>query len=128
MFKILARPEGTLVDIQAGEKLTARDFAALKDKLDPMIDEYGKVRLLFDLSSLERFEWNGIWDENSFEDHEAIERVALLVPESQREQAERVFSLGADRLRSFTPEDRQPAWDWLAEGLGSVGSSGSEAG
>ena len=114
MFKIIARPEGTLVDIEVRDRLSAEDFASLKREMSPLIEEYGKARLLFDLSSLERFEWDGLWDEQAFEDHDSVERVALVVPDSQRAQAERVFSLGADQLRSFDPAERQRASDWLA--------------
>jgi hypothetical protein len=116
MFKIIARPEGPLVEIEVQERLTAQDFSDLTQKIGPLVDTYGKVRLLFDLSSLDRFEWNGLWEEDTFDEHDAIERVALVVPASQREQAECVFALGADRLRSFPPARRQLAWDWLTEG------------
>ena len=118
MFKILGRTAGSLVEIAFQEKLNPSDFAALRDELGPLIDEFGKVRLLLDLSELEAFEAEGLWDETSFPQYEAVERVALVVSETDRARAEAVFSLGARETRRFAPGEQSAAWQWLSEGSG----------
>ena len=114
MFKVLGRTAGELVDISVEEKLTPEDFVALRRQLDPLIEEHGKLRLLFDLRRLDEFEGEALWDESSFEPHTAVERIALVVPKRHATQATKVFSLGASEMRSFDPERAEDAWLWLA--------------
>jgi hypothetical protein len=115
MFKILGRTAGELVDIAVEGPLTPRDFADLRRQLDPLIDDYGKLRLLFDLRELEYFEGEALWDEHSFGPHDGVERVALVVPDRLATRASRVFSLGADEVEIFEPDRAEDAWLWLSE-------------
>lgn len=113
MFRILGRTGGKLVDVAVDGPLTPTDFAELRDKIAPLVDEYGKVRLIFDLSGLEEFEGEGLWDEQSFETKEPVERVALVVPQPHAQRARAVFSLDASEVETFTPDEAEKAWRWL---------------
>jgi hypothetical protein len=108
-----------VLKVVAPEKLTANDFAELAPKVDSIIKQGGKVRLLIDASSLEGWE-----DIAALEKHAAfvkahqqkVERIAVIARHEWQHWlvgAVKVFL--HPQIRVFESAEVKDALRWIAD-------------
>ena len=116
MYRILG--SGSLIEIDACNRLTADDLWALRAELRRLADERGgRLRLLFQLDG------SAGWPEAAAEPQRAldleverdVERVAVVLGKASARAARQLFrAASAGHTRVFHPSQEQAVWEWLS--------------
>lgn len=116
MYRILGN--GSLVEIDARDRLTADDLWTLRAELRKLADEQGgKLRLLFQLDG------SAGWPEAAAQPDRAldlqierdVDRVAVVVGKASARAARQLFRAAGDgHTRVFHPSQEQAVWEWLS--------------
>jgi hypothetical protein len=105
--------------VGASGKLTKADYAEFLPKVDALIQEKGKVSILFDMHDLHGWEAGAAWEDAKFAFHHFsdIERLAV-VGEKKWHHAMTVLSKPFTRaeVRYFTREQIDQAHRWVEAG------------
>ena len=108
-----------ILKITAPTRLSADDFEEMRLLVEPIVKEYGSIRLLIDASALQG--WDNI---AAFEQHagfvkahqQKVERVAVIAPHEWQHwlvASVRVFL--HPHVQAFTPDQADAAMRWIEE-------------
>ena len=104
------------VEVQISGKLVHEDYERFVPKIESMIKEHGKVRLLVEMIDFHGWKGNALWDDIKFDvKHFAdIERIAM-VGEKSWEKAMSVFCrpFTTAKIRYFNRTELDEARNWL---------------
>jgi hypothetical protein len=121
MFEILEKWTGDgAVALRVSGKLLHEDYEGLVPKLEEIIEEYGAIRCLIDMTELDGIELRAVWDELRFDlKHAADVSRCAVVGERSWERwataAARPIFRKAD-VRFFERADFEQAATWIKEG------------
>ena len=118
MFQIMPESAGKIVGIRASGKLTDQDYKeVLIPKLDALIKQYGKIRLLCvideDFAGMEAGAM--LDDARFFLTHtDAFEKMAIAGGPKWVEVMMKIFSpFMTGETKVFPPEQLAQAWEWI---------------
>ena len=114
------RAEGKILDVQASGKLTKKDYEQFVPLVEKLLEEHGKLRILFEMHDFHGWELSALWEDVKFDlkHFRDIERLAL-VGETRWQQGMAIFCqpFTTAKVRYFEPEAQPAARAWLEEGL-----------
>ncbi len=118
MFKISDESEGNLLIFEAEGKLTDEDYKqVLIPRLEAIIREYGKARLLLDMGDrFEGWEPKAAWDNARFglAHRKDFERMAVIADRRWVDWALKIGSLFiSGDMKTFAHSDRAEAFRWV---------------
>jgi hypothetical protein len=121
MIDVMSRSAGKVVGLRVSGKLLHEDYAAFLPKVEALIEQYGCVRCLVEMTGFEGMELRAFWDEVKFDVRHSrqIERCAVVGDktwESWMTRLSRPLFPNAD-MRFFEPAAIDQAWTWVEEGL-----------
>ncbi len=115
MIDIIPEQDGNIVNIPVSEYLEKQDYELFVPRIDGLVREHGKIRILFDLDRFNGWNTGALWFGIRHFPH--IERVAFV--------GDRKWQHGIDllckpftkaRFRHFEPDQKKRAAEWLKEG------------
>jgi hypothetical protein len=114
------REEGRLLDVQVSGKLTRQDYERFVPRVETLIEEHGKLRILFEMQDFHGWELSALWEDVKFdlEHFRDIERLAM-VGETRWQKGMAAFCkpFTTAKIRYFEPIAKPAAVAWLEEGL-----------
>ncbi len=118
MLKISNESGGNVLVLEAEHKLTDEDYKQLLiPRLEAMLQEHGKVRLLLDMGdNFEGWEPKAAWDDARFglAHRQDFEKMAVIADRRWVDWALKVGSLFIHGdIRSFLPGQREEALRWI---------------
>lgn len=119
MFQEIPVSEKNIFAFRVSGKLTDDDYKSFLPRLDALIQEHGKLSLLFELDNFKGWDLDAAWDDLKYgREHEGdFERIAVVGEKHwHRWIVELADLLTSTDIRFFDRDDRQLAWDWLREG------------
>jgi MFS superfamily sulfate permease-like transporter len=109
---------GKILVIQVSGKLTKADYEHFVPEFDRLIEQHGKLRLLFDMSGFHGWEVSAMWEDIKFgiEHFADIERLAM-VGETQWQHGMATFCKPFTKaaIRYFDHADAAAARQWLGQ-------------
>jgi hypothetical protein len=113
-------------EVHVSGKLGTEDYATWVPRIESMIRQYGKIRILFDMHEFHGWSGGALWEDIKFDiKHFAdIERIAM-VGESRWQHGMAAFCrpFTSAKVRYFPREEEEAARRWLDEDLGTGPSS-----
>jgi len=111
------RGAGNVLGVKASGKLTHKDYEDLIPRLEALIHEYGKVRMLFELEDCRGWELGAAWDDVKFTLKHGgdVERCAV-VGEKKWQEIMTKLAKPFFRVRYFDKAQLEEAWQWVLEG------------
>lgn len=116
MFEILSESEGKVVGVRATGKLTDADYAELMPKLETLIAEHKRIRLLVDMEGFEGWDVLAAWDDFTFgmTHWHHFEKMAMVGDRAWEQTAAKAMDLlMRSEVQFFELVDRDAAWDWI---------------
>jgi hypothetical protein len=118
MIKVLPESEGNILVFAAVGKLTDRDYMdVLIPRLDLIILEHGKARLLLDMSyDFQGWEAAALWDDARFglTHRNDFEKMGVIGGPRWVEWGMKLAAMVVSgEIRSFSPDEREEALDWI---------------
>ena len=111
-------PVDALVSLQVIGALEKRDYDVFAARLQEMVQEHGKLRLLVELVDFQGWTAGAVWEDVklAFKHYDDIERLAI-VGESRWEKGMAVLAkpFTAAKVRYFSVENRAEAERWIRE-------------
>jgi hypothetical protein len=106
----------SLLEVVVSGKLSHEDYEHFLPKVEEMVNEHGKICVLFDMVDFHGWEPSALWDDAkfAFKHFCDIERIAM-VGERKWEQAMSAFCrpFTTAEVRYFDWSQLQEAWAWL---------------
>lgn len=110
---------GKLLHVKATGKLTKESYETFAPVVDQLIEEHGKLRILFEMHDFHGWTAGAVWEDMKFdfEHWKDIERLAI-VGESKWEQDMAVFCkpFTLAKIKYFDHSKLEEAKAWLASG------------
>jgi len=111
---------GSLVHVDVTDQLTLEGYKHIVPYIDAAIDEFGSVRVLFDLGEYHGWDGEARWEDLDLEllHWASVERVAIIGdPKYEEGVATFCRPFTAATVRYFYPADAKAAEEWIHEGL-----------
>jgi hypothetical protein len=117
MSVLLEKKENTkILDVKVKGKLTEEDYEQFVPETERLIDEHGKIRVLFEMEDFHGWDAGALWEDIKFDvkHFSDIERLAF-VGDRTWEKGMSVFCrpFTTAKIKFFEPEQRQQAIEWL---------------
>ena len=110
--------KGKMIHVTVSEKLTKEDYRQFVPWLEKDIQEYGKIRVLFQMHDFHGWQTAALWEDIKFDikHFSDIERLAM-VGDKKWEKGMSVFCkpFTTAKIRFFNPEEIDTARKWLLE-------------
>ena len=107
---------GKIVAIKVNNKLSKEDYEHFVPKVERLIEQFGKIRVLFEMYNFHGWKAGALWEDIKFDiRHFAdIERIAF-VGDKKWEKGMSVFCrpFTTAKIRYFTIEELSQASDWI---------------
>ncbi|HYT92283.1 MAG TPA: STAS/SEC14 domain-containing protein [Gemmataceae bacterium] len=115
MLSYIDRSAGNVLGVKATGKLTHADHQQLVPKLEELIREYGKVRMLFDLEDCEGWNLRAVWDDLKFALRHGgeVERCAVVGEKRWQEIGTQMAKPFFQKIRYFDKSQSEEAWQWV---------------
>jgi hypothetical protein len=118
MIKVLPESHANVLGIEALEKLTDYDYkAVLIPKLDQILTEHGKARILFDMGEeFHGWELAAAWDDATFgvKHRNDFEKCAIVGGPKWVQWATKLGALiMSGEVKTFPSDQLKDAWDWV---------------
>ena len=117
MFQVMPESDGKIMGIRATGKLTDQDYQVLIPKLEALIKQHGKIRLLcFIDEEFTGMEPGAMWDDAKFFlPHRAdFEKMAIVGGPKWVELAMKLFApLMKGDYQTFSGDQLAEAWEWI---------------
>jgi hypothetical protein len=108
---------GKVLEVQASEKLSKKDYEQFVPLVEKLIGQHGKVRILFTMHNFHGWEVGALWEDLKFDvkHFRDIERLAL-VGETKWEKGMAAFCkpFTTAKIKYFDSKDAAQAKEWLA--------------
>ena len=112
--------EGKILVVQATGKLFKSDYEKFIPETERLIQQFGKIRVLFEMHDFHGWEMTGIWEDLKFDlkHFRDIERLAI-VGEKAWEHGMTVFCrpFTTATLRYFDSSQTEDATNWIEDGI-----------
>jgi len=121
------KTEGRIVEIKATGTLAKSDYERCALQAEPLIERYGKVRMLVELQDFQGWSAGGLWGDLKFDikHFSDVERLAIIGESKWHEATTRFFKpFTRAEVRYFTHEQADEARRWIEEGLGAEENAG----
>jgi len=109
---------GTIVEVDVSGKLRKEDYEQFVPMLEKLIEQFGKIRILFVMQDFHGWKAGALWEDVKFDwkHYSDIERLAV-VGDKAWEKAMTVFCrpFTKARIRFFTPDQIDDGRKWLEE-------------
>ena len=120
MIKVLPESKGNILVLKAVGTLTDQDYKdVLIPRLDSIIHEHGKARLLLDMSDdFHGWEAAALWDDARFgiTHRNDFEKIGLIGGASWVEWGVKLAAMVVGgEIRSFSPDEREEAMNWIKD-------------
>jgi len=107
-----------LLEVQISDKLTHEDYQQFEPRIEEMVREHGKIRVLFDMQDFHGWNAGGLWDDTKFtmKHYGDIELIAM-VGDKSWEKGMSVFCrpFTSATVRYFEKPDMAEARQWLEQ-------------
>ncbi|MDR3556977.1 MAG: STAS/SEC14 domain-containing protein [Syntrophobacteraceae bacterium] len=117
MIEILPESADNVLIFKASGKLTDSDYKdVLIPRLEAIIGEYGKARLLVDVDKFQGWEAEAMWDDARFglAHRNDFDKMAIVGGPGWFEWATKLARLiMSGSIRSFSPSEREEAMRWI---------------
>ena len=116
MIVVLSETSGDVVGLKAVGKLSDADYENLIPRIESILAEEGKIKLLVDLTEFEGWEWQAAWDDVAFGIKHWNDITKMAVIGDARWEA--LVAKIADKLMSaevkqFPSAETDDAWAWV---------------
>jgi len=118
-FHWLPESTGKAVAVKAEGTLTDADYQEFLPRLEAVIAEHGRIRLLVDMESFDGWEAKAAWDDFTFgmTHWNHFERIALIGDAAWEKVSVQIMDLlMGGEARFFEPNQSAEARAWIAEG------------
>lgn len=118
MFEVLPESRERRMFVKASGRLTDADYKEFTPQLEAIIDQYGSIRLLVDMTELEGWSLHAAWDDFALgiKHWNDFERVALVGNKRWEELSAQVMDkLTKGEIRFFDTADATAANAWIEE-------------
>jgi hypothetical protein len=114
---------GKILNVRVSDKLTAQDYEQFVPEFERLIEEHGKIRVLFHMEDFHGWDLAALWEDIKFDfKHFAdIERIAM-VGDKAWEEGMSFFCkpFTTAKIRYFGHHETERAWEWISEGIVAV--------
>ncbi len=117
-FQWLPESEGRVICIKADGVLTDADYREFLPRIEVVISEHGRIRLLCDLEDFKGWEPGAAWDDFTFgmTHWNHFDRIALIGDKAWESIGARIFDLLMGGSTRFFPlDERAAAQAWVRE-------------
>ena len=112
--------DGKVLTIRASDKLTSEDYDHFLPETERLIQQHGKLRVLFDMRDFHGWEMAALWKDIKFDlkHFRDFERLAM-VGDSKWEQWMATFCkpFTTAKIRYFDHSEADAAKQWIEEGV-----------
>ena len=112
--------DGKILVVHVTGKLARADYKQFLPEFERLVEQHGKLRVLFDMTGFHGWEAGGLWEDIKFDvkHFSDIERLAM-VGESKWEHGMATFCkpFTTAKIRYFGPAEADMARPWLDEAL-----------
>ena len=112
--------EGKVLTIKAEGKLSKEDYETFVPKVEQLIRQFGKIRILFEMKDFHGWDASALWQDIKFDirHFKDIERLAL-VGDKKWEKGMGVFCkpFTTAKVKYFDVNEADKAQDWIREGI-----------
>ncbi|WP_456375595.1 STAS/SEC14 domain-containing protein [Thiolapillus sp.] len=118
MFQFIPVADNNIFAVRASGKLTDADYRQFLPQLEDLIQQHRPISLLLELEDFHGWEPKAVWDDFKFgmAHDKDFERIAIVGENSWQKWMATLGNAFTDaRVRFFTREQLQEAWDWLRE-------------
>lgn len=117
MHEVLGRSEGNVVGFRVSGTLRREDYDDMTALLEKRIDEYGPVRILFEMApEFDGWTPGALWEDVRFDltQNQQMTRAAMVGDERWEEALTKLAQPFAHaEVRYFDLSEREEAWRWL---------------
>ncbi|MCH7602234.1 MAG: STAS/SEC14 domain-containing protein [Planctomycetes bacterium] len=111
--------KGNIVSVKASGKLTKEDYDQFVPRMEQLIEQWGRLRMLFQMDNCQGWDAHSSWDEFKFQlkHRKDLKRVAVVGDarwEKWASMVSRIFT-GAD-VRYFDQDQAEEASTWIESG------------
>lgn len=118
MFEKLDGSAGSVVGFRASGKLTNEDYKSFMPILEEVIEECGKVRMLWELVDFTGWELGAMWEDFKFATKHCrqVERLAMVGDKKWEEWMAKISAPFMEgEVRYFDRSELDAAWEWVRE-------------
>ena len=119
MFQFIPVAEDSIFAVRASGKLTDADYQQFLPQIEELIQQNRPISLLLELEDFHGWEPKAAWDDFKFgmAHDKDFERIAIVGENSWQKWMAMLGNAFTDaRVRFFSRDQLQEAWDWLREG------------
>lgn len=113
-----ADSSGNVVRVSVSQKLTSEDYELFVPEIEQLIEEHGKIRILFEMHDFHGWTAGALWQDFKFDlkHFRDIERIAM-VGDKAWEHGMATFCrpFTTAKMRYFDQEQADEAQKWIAE-------------
>ncbi len=116
MFELLPESEGNVVVIRVSDVLHHTDYESLAPKLEDIITEHGKIRMLCYMEDFKGWDLQAMWDDLQLDikHRKDIDKLAIVAQEGWLEWGVKFSRLFIDgEARFFKPDESEMAMGWI---------------
>lgn len=110
---------GNVVWVRAKGILTDEDYADFVPRMEELIKQWGRLRMLFEMEDFHGWDAHSAWEEFKFHvrNHKNLKRVAVVGEKAWEKWASRIsrFFTGSD-VKFFDRADLEKAREWIEVG------------
>jgi hypothetical protein len=119
-IQITEEDNGKVVIVRLTGKLQKEDYAKFVPEVDRLVQQHGKLRMLFEMLDFHGWTAGAMWEDTKFAFHHfrSIERLAIIGEKKwQKGMATFCRPFTAAEVRYFERSQKQEAHDWLQQEL-----------
>ena len=111
-------PQINIIEISVSGKLCKEDYSQFVPKIEQLINEHQKVRILFNMHDFHGWNVAAAWEDLKFSwrHFNDIDRIAVISEENQEsERSTFCAPCSSYKTKFFDRLNESAAWDWIAE-------------
>jgi len=116
--RLIERAEGRIVDVEVTEKLTKEDYERFVPRLEDLIAQFGRIRILFIMRDFHGWKAGALWEDLKFDwkHYSDIEKLAV-IGDKAWEKGITVFCrpFTKAKIRFFKHDHIEQARQWVEE-------------
>ena len=115
---LLAEDGGKILVVHVTGKLITADYGNFVSEFERLVEQHGKLCVLFDMTGFHGWEAGALWEDTKFgiKHFADIERLAMVGEKKwQRGMATFFKSFTKATTRYFDHSEAAEAWEWLSE-------------
>jgi hypothetical protein len=112
--------DGRILNVRVSGKLTKEDYQQFVPQFDLLIQQHGKIRVLFEMDDFHGWEVAALWEDIKvdFKHFRDIERIAMVGDKAWQEGMSYFCKpFTSAELRYFGHHEKDRAREWISEGI-----------